>query len=179
MVRSIDLLFVLTSIYFFNITLANAATTHIQANVVDGSCEVIIPSSTITFDSKMAYEFSSDAMALELHPLNVQLNCIGAGTAPSLKVTGESVGLADTRLFRSGGSDARGVGFMLKEGTLTDLSSFYTASGTVAPGDSVNVSQVEGVSTQPFTVGLVRGVNEAIPSIGKINAKISFTFSYP
>lgn len=180
MVRSIKSGFALGCLYLFGSIPAHAATTNVTANITDGSCEVIIPNSTLTFDNKMAYEFSFAMKTVELQQINIELNCVGtAGAAPVLNITGDSVGLADTRLFRSGNSEAKGVGFMLKEGKVSDLSGFYTASGTVAPGGAVNISQAEGISTQEFTVGLVRGADEAIPTVGAIRAKISFTFAYP
>lgn len=158
----------------------HAATTNFTANIVDGSCEVTVPNSSITFDSKAIYEFPSVMTTVEVRPLIVDLNCEGTeGLAPVLNVTGEAVGLADPQLFRSGGSVAQGVGFMLKEGTFPSVSGFYTSAGTVAPGDSVAIAQSVGVSSQIFTVGLVRGANEAPPTAGAINAKISFSFAYP
>lgn len=180
MARSIKYCFALTGLYLSCSAVVYAATTQITANISDGSCEVTIPNGNLTFDNKRASEFSSAMTTVELHHLNVELSCAGtAGIAPVLNVTGESAGLADARLFRSASSEAKGVGFMLKQGTLTDLPGFYTANGTVAPGDSVSISQDNGMSTQPFTVGLVRGKDEAIPSAGAISGKISFTFAYP
>lgn len=180
MERLIKPWFALACLSSFSSMVAHAATTDFTANITDGSCEVTIPNSTITFNTKAVPAFSSAMTAVELHHVNVELDCVNtAGFAPVLQVTGESIGLSDARLFRSGSSDAQGVGFMLKAGTVTDLSGFYTASGTLGPGDSVKISQDEGVSTQAFTVGLVRGADEAIPRGGAVRAKITFAFAYP
>lgn len=175
---------IIVYLYALNSGAVQAATTNFKANIIESSCEVSVPEATITFSSKSVADFPYTTSATELHPLNVELNCQGttgfsAFVAPYLRVTGEASGLSDTRLFRSGNSDAAGVGFMLKKGALSDLSTFYSANGTVAPGDAVNFTQTAGVSTQQFTVGLVRGSNEAVLTGGNITAKISFALAYP
>lgn len=155
-----------------------AAITDIKASVVDGNCKVAIDTPTITFDRRDVTHFSGGTG--EILPLGVSVNCEGMkGKAPSLTVTGESSQLTDTRLFRAASSSARYVGFMLKKGTLSNLNDFYNAAGTVAPGDSVAVTQDEGASVQPFSVGLVRSAGDPQMTAGTVNAKITFAFIFP
>lgn len=184
MARSIKSWPILACLYAFSSVAVHAATTNFTANIIESSCEVTIPETTITFGSKSVADFPFTMATADLRALNVELNCQGStGVAPSLapylKVTGEAMGLSDSRLFRSSSSTASGVGFMLKKGAFTDSSAFYSADGTVAPGDSVNFTQAEGVTTQQFTVGLVRGSDEVTLTAGNISAKISFAIAYP
>lgn len=157
---------------------AISATTDIKASVVDGNCQVAIETPTITFDRRDVSQFSGGTG--QILPLDVSVNCEGMkGKAPSLTVTGESYQLNDTRLFRAASSSARYVGFMLKKGTLANLNDFYNAAGTVAPGDSVVITQDDGASVQPFSVGLVRSAGDPQMTAGAINAKITFAFIFP
>lgn len=157
---------------------AFAATTDIKARIVDGSCQVSFDNASITFDKKNTTQFATGTA--EVLPLAVNLDCVEMqGKAPSMKVTGESVGLSDTRLFRAGSSTASYVGFMLKKGTLTSLADFYNAADTVAPGDTVSISQDEGISAQPFSVGLVRSAGDPMLTGGAVNARITFSFIFP
>ncbi|NYA42067.1 hypothetical protein HZI31_01960 [Serratia fonticola] len=68
---------------------------------------------------------------------------------------------------------------MLKKGTLTSLADFYNAADTVAPGDTVSISQDEGISAQPFSVGLVRSAGDPMLTGGAVNARITFSFIFP
>lgn len=157
---------------------ALAATTDIKANIIDGNCQVSLDSASITFDRKDVTQFTTGTAAVL--PLGVNLNCVGMqGQAPSLIVTGESSGLSDSRLFRSASSTAQYVGFMLKKGTFTSLADFYNAADTVAPGDRVAISQVDGDSVQPFSVGLVHGAGDPMLTAGGVNARITFSFVFP
>lgn len=157
---------------------AMAATTDIKARIVDGSCQISLDNASITFNSKDITQFSTGTA--EVLPLAVNLNCVEMqGKAPSMSVTGESVGLNDTRLFRAGSSTAKYVGFMLKKGTLSNLADFYNAADTVAPGDTVVISQDDGSSVQPFSVGLVRSASDPMLTGGTVNAKITFSFIFP
>lgn len=157
---------------------ATAATTAIKATVVDGNCEVAIDTPTITFDRRDVTQFPGGTAAIR--PLGVSVNCTNMqGQAPSLKVTGESSQLSDNRVFRAASSTAQYVGFMLKKGTLNTLSDFYGAAGTVAPGDSVLITQENGTSVQPFSVGLVRSAGDPLLTAGTVNAKITFAFIFP
>lgn len=157
---------------------ATAATTDIKANIVDGSCQVSLDSNSITFDRHDTTQFATGTA--QILPLGVNLNCVEMqGKAPSLSVTGESAGLADTRLFRTASSTAKYAGFMLKKGTLTSLTDFYNAADTVAPGDTVLISQDDGNSVQPFSVGLVRSAGDPMLTQGNVNARITFAFLFP
>lgn len=157
---------------------AMAATTEIKARIVDGSCQVSFDNTNITFDTKDVTQFATGTAAVL--PLAVNLDCVEMqGKAPSMSVTGESTGLSDTRLFRAGSSTAKYVGFMLKKGTLTNLADFYNAADTVAPGDTVLISQNDGSSVQPFSVGLVRSAGDPLLTGGAVNARITFSFIFP
>lgn len=157
---------------------ASAATTDITANIVDGSCQVSLDSSSLIFDRKDISQFATGTA--QILPLGVNLNCVEMqGKAPSLSVTGESAGLTDSRLFRAASSTAKYAGFMLKKGTLTSLSDFYNAADTVAPGDTVLISQQDGSSVQPFSVGLVRSAGDPMLTQGNVNARITFAFIFP
>lgn len=157
---------------------AMSATTEIKANIVDGQCQVSLDSANITFAVKNSYQFSTGTA--EIKPLAVNINCENmAGLSPSLKITGESSGLVDTRLFRSASSSAQYVGFMLKKGLLTDLSDFYNAENTVGPSDIVAIDQDDGTSVQQFSIGLVRSANDPMFTNGTVNGKITFAFIFP
>lgn len=157
---------------------AHGATTDIKANIVDGSCQVSLDSNSLTFDRQNITQFATGTA--QIMPLGVNLNCVEMrGKAPSLRVIGESTGLTDSRLFRGGSSTAKYAGFMLKKGTLTSLSDFYNAENTVAPGDTVLISQDDGNSVQPFSVGLVRGAGDPMLTQGNVNARITFAFIFP
>ncbi|WP_229905731.1 fimbrial protein [Rahnella laticis] len=157
---------------------AGAATTEIKANIVDGSCQVSLDNASLTFDRKDTTQFATGTA--QILPLGVNLNCVEMqGKAPSLSVTGESAGLTDTRLFRAASSTAKYAGFMLKKGTLTSLTDFYNAADTVAPGDTVLISQDDGNSVQPFSVGLVRSAGDPMLTQGNVNARITFAFIFP
>ncbi len=157
---------------------ALAATTDIKATVMDGNCQVAIDTPTLKFDTKDVTQFATGTAAIL--PLAVSVNCEGMqGKTPSLTVSGESAQLSDTQLFRSASSTAKYVGFMLKKGTLNNLSDFYNAAGTVAPGDSVAITQDDGTSVQPFSVGLVRSAGDPLLTAGAVSAKITFAFIFP
>lgn len=155
-----------------------AATTDMKATVVDGNCQVAVDTATITFPNRDVSQFSSGTAAI--FPLGVNVNCEGMqGKAPSLTVTGESSQLSDTRLYRAASSTAQFVGFMLKKGTLNNLTDFYNATGTVAPGDTVALTQDNGSFVQPFSVGLVQGAGDPQLNAGTVSAKITFAFIFP
>lgn len=157
---------------------AKAATTKINADITDGTCQVSLDSSSITFDKRDPSQFATGTA--EIRPLAVNLNCENmAGLSPALKVTGKSSGVNDTRLFREASSTANHVGFMLKKGNLTNLSTFYNAAGTVTPGDVLAITPRDGRSVQQFSVGLVHGTGDPMPANGVVNAKITFAFIFP
>jgi type 1 fimbria pilin len=160
------------------ISAGHAATTDMKATIVDGNCQVAVDTPSITFDNRDVSQFSSGTAAVL--PLNVNLNCEGMqGNAPSLTVSGESSQLSDNRLFRAASSTAEFVGFMLKKGVLNNLSDFYNATGTVAPGDTVALTQDDGNFMQPFSVGLVQGAGDPPLKPGAVTAKITFAFIFP
>lgn len=157
---------------------ASAATTEIKADIVDGICQVSFSNSSIIFTTKNSQQFSSGTA--EILPLDVNLRCEGtSGLTPSLKVSGESVGISDTNLFRSANSTAAYAAFMLKKGTLTDATSFYAAPNTVAPGDIITLTTDEGNSVEHFTVGLVQGAGDPPIGNGTVSASINFAFVFP
>jgi type 1 fimbria pilin len=168
-------------LFFSSGMLANtvkAATTEISADITDGTCQVSLDSSSITFDKRDPSQFATGTA--EIRPLAVNLNCENmAGLSPALKVTGESSGVNDTRLFRDASSTANHVGFMLKKGDLTNLSTFYNAAGTVTPGDVLPIKPIDGHSVQQFSVGLVHSTKDPMPANGAVNAKITFAFIFP
>lgn len=139
-----------------------AATTEISADIADGTCQVSLDSSRITFNKRDPSQFSTGTA--EIRPLAVNLNCENmAGLSPALKVTGESSGVNDARLFRDKSSTASHVGFMLKKGNATNLSTFYNAAGTVIPGDVLPITPIDGSSMQQFSVGLVHSASDPMP----------------
>lgn len=94
-----------------------------------------------------------------------------SGLAPTFKVSGDSSGVSDQRLFRSASSTANYAGFMLKQGTVTDLGDFYNAPNTVAPGDVIAIDKDDGDSVQHFTVGLVHGAGIRRLVTGRLTPK--------
>lgn len=159
-------------------SMASAATTDIKAHIVEGNCQVSLDNISINFDRKDTTQFATGTA--QILPLDVSLNCVEMqGKAPSMIVTGESAGLTDTRLFRAASSTAKYVGFMLKKGTFTHQGEFYNAADTVAPGDTVIISQDAGRSVQPFSVGLVRSAGDPMLTKGNVNARITFAFIFP
>jgi len=157
---------------------ASAATTEVKAEITDGVCQVSFSNPSIIFSTKYSHQFTGGTA--ELLPLDVNMRCTDtAGLIPSLKVTGESVGVTDTSLFRSASSTANYAAFMLKKGTLTDTTSFYTDPDTVAPGDIVALTSDDGDSVEHFTVGLVHGAGDPPLGSGTVSASINFAFVFP
>lgn len=157
---------------------ARAATTEITADIIDGACNISFSDTELVFATKRSPQFSTGTA--EVQPLNVNVNCTGlSGLKPSLKVSGDSSGVTDKRLFRSASSTADSAAFMLKKGTVTDLADFYTAPDTVSPGDVISIDKSEGEVLQHFTVGLVRGAGDPQIGGGTVNAKINFAVVYP
>ncbi|HHG0809116.1 TPA: hypothetical protein ACPUPA_001219 [Klebsiella pneumoniae] len=157
---------------------ARAATTEITADIIDGICHISFSTTEIVFATKGSQQFATGTA--EVQPLDVNLSCLGmSGLAPTFKVSGDSSGVSDQRLFRSASSTANYAGFMLKQGTVTDLGDFYNAPNTVAPGDVIAIDKDDGDSVQHFTVGLVHGAGDPPIGNGTVNAKINFAFVFP
>ncbi|QKJ60314.2 MULTISPECIES: fimbrial protein [Serratia] len=155
-----------------------AAKTAISADITDGTCQVSVDSSSIAFGKRDPSQFATGTA--EIRPLAVNLNCENmAGLSPALKVTGESSGVNDIRLFRDASSTANHVGFMLKKGSTTNLVAFYNAAGTVTPGEVLPITPMDGRSVQQFSVGLVHSTGDPMPATGVVNAKITFAFIFP
>ncbi|MGF6435303.1 fimbrial protein [Kosakonia sp. 1610] len=157
---------------------AFAADTIIKANIVEPTCEVAVTTSNIVFEKKNVGDFATGAA--EIQPLNINLSCkYTAGLSPSLKITGDSAGLADPNVFRSANSTSQYAGFLLKKGVLSDIASFYGADGTVTPGMVIQLDADNGDSVQRFSVGLVRSAGDPMLTAGTVNAKITFAFVFP
>ncbi|WP_312278492.1 fimbrial protein [Kosakonia cowanii] len=157
---------------------AFAADTIIKANIVEPTCEVGVTTSNIVFEKKNVGDFATGVA--EIQPLNINLNCkYTAGLSPSLKITGDSAGLADPNVFRSANSTSQYAGFLLKRGVLSDIASFYGADGTVTPGMVIPLDADDGDSVQRFSVGLVRSAGDPMLTAGTVNAKITFAFVFP
>lgn len=156
---------------------ALATTTDIKANIADGSCQVSLDQTSISFSNQNTTQFATGTA--QILPLAVTLDCTSMqGQTPALSVTGESSGLNDAQLFRAASSTAKYAGFMLKKGTLTNLSDFYNAAGTVAPDDTVTVTG-DNSALQLFSVGLVHSNGDPMPTAGAVSARITFAFIFP
>lgn len=161
-----------------------AASTDIKARIVDGVCQVSVDKSVMIFGPKNASQFIN--FTAELQPLEVKLDCVGMqGKKPKLYVWGIGEGVNDIQVFRENSlsSGARGIAFMLKQGShssLADFANINSPDRSIGPwGQEVPISQDEGSSTEPFTVGMVGHQSQWPPTGGTVGAKLTFSFVFP
>lgn len=159
-----------------------AASTDIKARIVDGVCQVSVDKSVMIFGPKNASQFIN--FTAELQPLEVKLDCVGMqGKKPKLYVWGIGEGINDFRIFRENSlsSGARGIGFMVRQGTYSSLADYRGSSDHIIHswGENVPISQDEGSSTEAFTVGMVSDPSEWPPTGGTVGAKMTFSFVFP
>ncbi|MTB45375.1 fimbrial protein [Providencia sp. wls1922] len=160
----------------------NAANTLELTAEIDnaGECDIAVSPSLIEFKRRPSVgEFAAND-AVDIQLLSLSYKCTGYETnaRPEIKVTGNTA--ADTNLFLTADpKGAKGVGFMLKDGAVKELSGYYNAGKTVVNGDSVLLPVGDNDGEKPFTVGFIRQVGNNTVTAGAVKAAILFTVVMP
>lgn len=158
----------------------------VSAVISGGTCKVSVDENpNIHFGPVSKQHFGSAGQTSEYLPLHVQLSdcgLIGSGGAmAAVQITGTPSPFDDA-LFLDAGSQAKGVGIMLRsgiyEGPLTD---FYAPADAVKNGDYTYeqpTAQAMSDRTLDYTIGLTSGNGTEAVSAGDIQATLRFTFAY-
>ncbi|MTC50357.1 fimbrial protein [Providencia alcalifaciens] len=145
-----------------------------------GECAISVSPSLIEFKRRPSIgEFVAND-AVDLQRLSLKYTCTGYETnaRPEVNVTGSTA--TDTNLFLTADSTgAKGVGFMLKEGSVKDLSGYYNTGKTVVNGDSIFLPADINEGETPFTVGFIRQIGNNTVTAGAVKAAILFTVVMP
>ncbi|QXA58852.1 fimbrial protein [Providencia rettgeri] len=182
----------LLSLFASGIAVADApsspsSVTHFTATIVDGTCTVNIPNDQVWFGAYGVSEAFNQPV-LKTLPINVQLNCedMAPEVTPLLRVSGTVYPSSETKFFCDtcglpGG--AKGVAFLIRQGAQSDVDDNFYDVGQAIGGETpaVLTGITNGMSTWPFTAGLVRTPAVSEPSDvtpGTVRANLLFSFTY-
>lgn len=158
-----------------------------SADISNGTCNVSVSPAELMFPSVNKGKFAAAGTTAQILPLKLTVTqCAGLGGGErqaSVKVTG-SMASFDANLFRDVGSDATGVGVMLRSGLYSgDLGQFYDVKAALKNGDVTSVPVVKGGvppdnTNMDYSVGLTNGNGSEVVSSGDVMATLHFTFLY-
>ncbi len=151
------------------------------ASITKGTCSLSVSPSELIFSQPHVITAFQATDAVDVSTLQLNYDCSGFpnGTQPTVKLTGETAP-GDARVFLSsqGSQDAKGSGFMLKQGEVMQLAGFYTAGTTLVADTSFGLpSNTQG--TQLLSVGFVKQDNTVPVTAGQVKAAITFTYVTP
>ncbi|GKX53671.1 hypothetical protein SOASR029_39800 [Budvicia aquatica] len=156
---------------------ADNNTVRVTAEITKGSCEFSTSTDSVEFTPQTVSSFSSGNAAAVM-PLTLQYHCEGYEANAKIGIAAIGVVSPDDRLFLSSASTAAGVGFMLKNGVVTDKAGFYSTGTTVKNGAKFSVDMATQ-GEHPLTVGFVKQNTSTAVTSGDVKASIMFMFVMP
>lgn len=155
-----------------------------SATVVKGLCEISVTDSEIIFPRQYIIMSFNNTDAVDVKEFNLIYKCrdYDPGNVDIIINAKGTVAPNDTKLFLDPNAidGAKGVGFMLKNGSNSQIKGFYNAANTILPNANFSKrivyseTQKEGVI--PLSVGLVKQSGTAQLTPGKVKATVTFDF---
>lgn len=151
------------------------------ASITKGTCTLSISPNELTFLQPHTINAFQATNAVDVSTIQLNYDCTGfsSGAQPTVKLTGETAP-GDARIFLSSqaSQDAKGIGFMLKQGEVMQLAGFYTA-GTTLIADASFVLPDNNQGFQLLSVGFVKQASTVPVTTGQAKAAITFTYVTP
>lgn len=145
-----------------------------------GECNISVSPSVLEFKQHPAPSHFLPNDAVEAIKLKLNYQCEGYETnvQPKIVVTGTPSN--DAKLFLNADpKNPKGVGFMLKNGEVTNLSGFYSAGNTLSNGDNLLLPAGAKQGEVPLTVGFIRQAGNEAVTAGTAKASILLTVLMP
>ncbi|SUB82593.1 fimbrial protein [Pragia fontium] len=149
----------------------------LTAQIGKGSCSFSTNTDTVEFKNYIVNDFKSGD-AVGILPLKLLYQCEGYDDGLKATVSISGMTPQDTRVFLSGPSTTSGVGFMLKDGSMTETTGFYNAGTTLLNGGSFVVNAV-AQGEHIISIGFVKQNTTSNVTSGNANAAVTFTFELP
>lgn len=150
----------------------------LTATIGKGTCAFATNTDAVEFaQPQIISDFhAGNAVATQLFQLSYHCEGYENNSKATLSVSGATS--SDNRVFLSNTSTAEGVGFMLKDGTVTALDGFYNAGTTLKNGDTLLVDAVTS-GEHALSIGFVKQNGSLNVTSGAVNAAVTFTFAVP
>lgn len=159
------------------LTIADNNVVSVTAEITKGNCEFSTSIGDVEFSSQTINSFSPGNAAAVM-PLKLLYECDGYLSGEKMGVFILTQASADSNVLLSSTSTATGVGFMLKEGEVTETAGFYNAGTTLKNGGKFIIDMAaEGEHT--LSVGFVKQNNATAVKAGDAKASVTFMFVMP
>jgi hypothetical protein len=144
------------------------------AEILKGNCGFSTSTYSIEFPSQTVSSFRLGNAAAVM-PLKVLYECEGFEANSKMAVITMGSVSSDTKVFASSTSTATGVGFMLKDGEVTETAGFYNAGRTLGVGDKFTADmKTQGEYT--LSVGFVKQNTSTPVTSGDVTASVMLMF---
>lgn len=166
---------------FFFLPALNAADNNIlklTATIGKGTCTFATNTDAIEFAQPQIISDFHAGNAVATQPFQLTYHCEGYENSSKATLSVSGATSPDNRVFLSNISTAEGVGFMVKDGTITALDDFYNAGTTLKNGDTLLVDTVTS-GEHALSIGFVKQNGLLNVTSGAVNAAVTFTFAMP
>lgn len=150
---------------------------NVTAEITKGSCEFSTTTDSIEFPSQIVSSFSPGNAAAVM-PLKLQYKCEGYSNNAKLGIFILSPPSPDSQVLLSSTSTTTGVGFMLKNGEVTEKTGFYSAGTTLSHGSKF-IIDMAAQGEHLLSVGFVKQNTATAVTPGDAKASVIFMFVMP
>lgn len=175
--KSTTILIVVTLLFSSGVTAADNNVVNVTAEITKGKCEFSTTTDSVEFSPQIASNFSSGNAAAVM-PLKLQYQCEGYANNDELGIVILSSPSPDNQVLLSNASTATGVGFMLKNGEVTEKAGFYSAGTTLTHGSKFIVDTM-AQGEHRLSVGFVKQNTATAIKPGDAKASVIFMFVMP